>query len=59
LHPWDSLIPLSLIWHPFYSDHLTHHPGNKVVKLADLAYTPPGFKEPIIRDFTYEFAPGG
>ena len=32
--------------------------GNKVVKMEQVEFTPPGFKEPIIRDFTYDFTPG-
>lgn len=32
--------------------------GNKVVKMVDVSYTPPGFDKPLIRGFNYDFMPG-
>ncbi|GAX75302.1 hypothetical protein CEUSTIGMA_g2747.t1 [Chlamydomonas eustigma] len=32
--------------------------GNKVVRMKGVSYTPPGFNEPLIKDFAYDFTPG-
>lgn len=32
--------------------------GNKVVKMIDISYQPPGFTAPLIRAFNYDFMPG-
>ncbi|KAG1674033.1 hypothetical protein FOA52_000339 [Chlamydomonas sp. UWO 241] len=32
--------------------------GGKVLVMKDISFSPPGFKEPLIRDFTHTFGPG-